>query len=101
MLLGAFVMYLLYGRKRDPLQTHADRMRMISGVANFYAWMLIVTSIFLSLNIAQKLLDLEKWGPFAGTPPIIFAPMTASGSLTKLLSSTSTGRPRSRPPDIL
>ena len=85
-LLGAFVMYLLYRRKRDPLQTHADRMRMISGVANFYAWMLIVTSIFLSLNIAQKLLDLEKWGPFAGTVFFLI--------LTLLLLRTVTAPPR-------
>ena len=66
-LLGACVMYLLYGRKRDPLQTHADRMRMISGVVNFYAWMCILSPIFVSLSIAQKLLELETWGPFAGT----------------------------------
>ena len=66
-LLGGGVMYLLYGRKIDPLQTHEDRMRMIRGVANFYAWMLILSPISVSLSIAQKLLDLEKWGPFAGT----------------------------------
>ena len=66
-LLGAVVMCLLYGRKIDPLQTHADRMRMIRGVANYYAWILILTSISLSLNIAQQLLHLETWGPFAGT----------------------------------
>jgi len=66
-LLGALVMYLLYGKKKDPLQTHADRMRMISGVANYYAWILILTSILLSLQVARKLVDLETWGPFAGT----------------------------------
>jgi hypothetical protein len=66
-LLGAVVMYLLYGRKRDPLQTHADRMRMIRGVANFYAWMCILIPISVSLSMAQKLLKLETWGPFAGT----------------------------------
>jgi len=66
-LLGASVMYLLYGRKKDPLQTHADRMRMIRGVANFYAWVCILMSVLLSFSIAQKLLDLETWGPFAGT----------------------------------
>jgi hypothetical protein len=66
-LLGALVMYLLYGKKRDPLHTHADRMRMIGGVANYYAWILILTSIFLSLNIACNLVDLETWGPFALT----------------------------------
>ena len=65
-LLGAFAMYFLYGRKIDPLQTHADRMRMISGVVNFYAWILIVLPIWWSLALAQKLLELETWGPFAG-----------------------------------
>jgi hypothetical protein len=66
--LGAFVMYwVLYGRKTDPLQTHADRMRMISFVVNCYAWMCILIPIFVSLSIARKLLDLETWGPFAGT----------------------------------
>lgn len=66
--LGAFVMYwVLYGRKTDPLQTHADRKRMISFVVNCYAWMCILIPIFVSLSIARKLLDLETWGPFAGT----------------------------------
>jgi len=67
LLLGALVMYLLYGKKKDPLQTHADRMRMIGGVANYYAWILILTSILLSLQASRKLLDLETWGPFALT----------------------------------
>jgi hypothetical protein len=65
--LGAVVMFLLYGRKIDPLQTHANRMRMIRGVANFYAWMCILIPISVSLSMAQKLLRLETWGPFAGT----------------------------------
>lgn len=65
-LLGAVVMFLLYGKKISPLQTHPDRMRMIRGVANFYAWMLILTPISLSVNIARKLVHLETWGPFAG-----------------------------------
>jgi len=85
-LLGGFVMYLLYGRKRDPLQTHADRMRMIRGVANFYAWMLILSPISVSLSIAQKLLDLEKWGPFAGTVFFLI--------VTLLNLRTMTPRPR-------
>ena len=66
-LLGSVVMYLLYGRKIDPLQTHADRMRMIRGVANFYAWICILMPLLASFSIAQKLLRLETWGPLAGT----------------------------------
>ena len=66
-LLGAVVMYLLYGRKKDPLQTHADRMRMITSAVNCYAWICILMSVLLSFSIAQTLLKLETWGPFAGT----------------------------------
>ncbi len=81
-LLGAFVMYLLYGRKIDPLQTHADRMRMIRGVANFYAWMCILIPIFVSLTVARKLLDLETWGPFAGTVFFLILTLLNLRSLT-------------------
>jgi hypothetical protein len=66
-ILGAVVMYLLYGKKIDPLQTHADRMRMIRFVVNFYAWICILSTIFVSLTVARQLLHLETWGPFAGT----------------------------------
>lgn len=66
-LLGAVVMYMLYGRKRDPLQTHADHMRMIRLVVNAYAWVCILFPIFGSLTVARQLLDLETWGPFAVT----------------------------------
>ena len=46
---------VLYGRKKDPLQTHADRMRMIRAVVNAYAWMCILVPIFVSLTVARKL----------------------------------------------
>jgi MFS family permease len=66
--LGGFAMYwFVYGRKPDPLQTHADRMGMFRVVVNTYAWVCILMPIFLSLHFARKLLDLETWGPFAGT----------------------------------
>jgi hypothetical protein len=66
--LGAFATYwLLYVRKPDPLQTHADRMVMFRMLVNTYAWMCILIPMFLSLLFARKLLDLESWGPFAGS----------------------------------
>ncbi len=70
-LLGAVVMYLLYGRKKiSPLHSHADRIRIVRGVANYYAWIIILSSISISINMAGKLklvVDLETWGPFLGT----------------------------------
>lgn len=86
MLVGALFLYVLYGKKRDPLQTHEDRLRMIRAVANFYAWMCILTSIFVSLSVARRLLDLETWGPFAGTAFFLI--------LTLLLLRTVTGPTR-------
>ena len=66
-ILGVLVMYELYGRKRNPLLTHADRMRMISWGVNTNAWICILVPIIMSLSIAPKLLHLGKWGPFVGT----------------------------------
>jgi hypothetical protein len=66
-LLGAIVVKLHYRKKKDPLQTNADRIRMVRGVANFYAWVCILMSVLLSFSMLQKLLKLETWGPFAGT----------------------------------
>ena len=66
--LFAFAVYwVLYLRKKDPLETHATRMRMIGGVVNCCAWMCILIPIFGSLSFAKKVLDVATWGPFAGT----------------------------------
>jgi len=59
---------------------------MIRGVANFYAWMCILSPIFGSLSVARRLLDLEKWGPFAGTVVFLI--------ITLLLLRTVTAPPR-------
>lgn len=66
-MLGAFV-YGFSRRKKDPLQTHADRMRTMRAMATAYAWVCIIVPIFGSLIVARKLVDLEgTWGPFTGT----------------------------------
>jgi MFS family permease len=66
-LLGGFVVFLvLYGRKKDPLQTHAERRLVMSAALNAYAWVCILVPVFVSLSFAQKVLNLETWGPFVG-----------------------------------
>jgi MFS family permease len=37
----------------------------ISVVVNCYAWVCILIPIFIALSLAQKMLDLPTWGPFA------------------------------------
>jgi len=67
LLLGAFL-YAFWRRKKDPLQTHADRMRMIRVLATAYTWVCIIGPISASLTVARKLVDLgQAWSPFLGT----------------------------------
>lgn len=80
---GAFGTYwMLYVRKSDPLQTHADRMGMFRVVVNTYAWMCILIPMFLSVEFARKLLDLATWGPFAGTAGFLILSMLSLRSVT-------------------
>lgn len=60
---GVFTM--LYGRRQSALETHAERVRAIGlGVkACFYSCIACV--VFLSLNFALVLLDLQRWEPSA------------------------------------
>jgi len=66
-LFGLSVYRVLYGRKIDPLQTQADRMRTISVTVNLYAWVCILIPVLLSLAVVPTVLERETWGPLAGT----------------------------------
>jgi hypothetical protein len=78
---GIAMYWLLYVRKTDPLQTHADRMRMFRMLVNTYAWMCILVPTLLSAEFARKLLDLETWGPLAGTVGFLFASLLSLRSV--------------------
>jgi len=67
MLFGFFVYRQVYGRKTDPLQTHADRMHATSVIVNTVAWISVLIPVTASLSMARQLLDLDRWGPFVGT----------------------------------
>ncbi|MEO6078871.1 MAG: hypothetical protein ABIQ86_03725 [Steroidobacteraceae bacterium] len=67
MLLGSMVYWQIYGRKTDPLQTHANRLHTIRVTVNNIAWMFILAPIVLSLTSARRLLDLDSWSPFLGS----------------------------------
>jgi len=91
-LLGAVLYWLLYVRKIDPLQTHADRMRMIGVVVNCYAWMCILIPIFVSLALASKVLDLETWNPVAASASfLILALLTLPGLIALPRQSEADG----------
>jgi hypothetical protein len=63
--LSAFAAYRrLYGRKRNPLETHAARVHTISWGVKASVYNCIAAVIALSLNFTLVLLDLQRWEPF-------------------------------------
>jgi hypothetical protein len=90
-LLGFVVWQQIHGRKTNPLQSHADRMHSISVIVNTLAWAAILVPVTASLTMARQLLDVDAWGPFAGT-----AGFLAIGLLSLRMVSV-----RRRPPESL
>ena len=64
--INAFVVYtMLYGRKKNPLETHAGRLHAIGLTVKSSVYSCIVIVVYLSLNFSLRLLDLKRWEPFA------------------------------------
>ena len=64
--LNAFLAYwLLYRRKRWPLETNAYRMHAVGMQVKIVFYTSIAIIVFLSLNVTLELLDMERWMPFA------------------------------------
>jgi hypothetical protein len=85
----ALVTYVMvYGRNRNPLDTHAGRLHSIGVAVKSGVYTCIVTVVYLSFNFALRLLDLQRWELFALS---IFFVVCA------LLSSLGVLRPLHRP----
>ena len=65
--MGTVMYRQIYGKKSDPLQTHAERMHTVRVVVNTIVWCCIVVPMFGVVSIARQALDLETWGPFVGS----------------------------------
>jgi hypothetical protein len=64
--LNAFLAYwLLYRRKRWPLETSAYRVHAVRVQVKIAFYTSIAVVVFLSLNVTLKLLDMQRWVPFA------------------------------------
>jgi len=62
----ALVVYLvLYGKKANPFETHAGRLRTIGRGVKACVYSCIAAVVFLALNFTLALLDLQRWEPFA------------------------------------
>jgi len=63
---NAFQAYwLLYRRKRWPLETSAYRMHAVGLQVKIVLYTTIAFVVFVSLNVTLQLLDMQRWVPFA------------------------------------
>jgi hypothetical protein len=60
-----FVYMMLYGRRKNPLEAHADRLHTIGLATKSSVYSCIAIVVYVSLNFALRLLDLQRWEPFA------------------------------------
>ena len=62
---GAVVYAMLYGKKPNPFETHAGRLRTMGLVVKSSVYSCIACVAFVSLNFTLVLLELQRWEPFA------------------------------------
>jgi len=63
-LAGCVAYKYLYGKK-NPLQTHENRVHTIGVTVRVGVYTCIVSVVFVSLVFALRLLELQRWEPFA------------------------------------
>jgi hypothetical protein len=77
--LNAFVVYtMLYGRSKNPFETHAGRLHTIGLTVKSSVYSCIVIVVYLSLNFSLRLLDLQTWEPFSLSVFFIICALVAS-----------------------
>ncbi|MET0534077.1 MAG: hypothetical protein ABW171_07620 [Steroidobacter sp.] len=64
--LNAFCIYQqLYGKKLNPLESHAGRVHMIGVTVRALVYSCILCVAFLTLNFTLVRMDMQRWEPFA------------------------------------
>ena len=81
---AAVVYAMLYGKKSNPFETHAGRVRTIGLVVKSCVYSCIACVVYLSLNFMLGLLDWQRWEPFALS---VFFVITALLSLMGMTAS--------------
>jgi hypothetical protein len=91
---ACIVYWMLYGKTRHPLVTHENRLHAISVTVKSSVYSCIVIVVYLSLNFSLRLLDLQRWEPFALSVFYIICALLASmGVLSRPRQSEHAVRP--------
>jgi hypothetical protein len=81
----ACVIYaVLYGKRPNPFETHAGRVRTIGLVVKSCVYSCIACLVFLSLNLTLGLLDLQRWQPFALSAFFVISALLSLMGMTAL-----------------
>ncbi|HEV7633344.1 MAG TPA: hypothetical protein VGO41_10180, partial [Steroidobacteraceae bacterium] len=77
--LNAYIVYgMLYGKKKNPLETHAGRLHTIGLAVKSCVYTCIIVVAYLSLNFSLRLLEMDRWQPFALSVFLIICALLAS-----------------------
>ena len=91
---NAFTAYwLLYRRKRWPLETSAYRMHAVEVQVKIAFYTSIAVVVFLSLNVSLHLLDMQRWVPFAMSVYFVLVMLFSSMMLFALRRQAEADRP--------
>jgi hypothetical protein len=83
--LQAFVVYrALYGKKANPLETHARRVHTIGLTVKVNVYSCIVCVAFFAFIFTVDLLDLKRWVPLAQSACLLITTLLCLMSLTAL-----------------
>ncbi len=83
--LNAFVVYMvLYGRRRNPLETQAGRLHTIGLTVKSSVYSCIVVVVYVSFNFSLRMLELERWEPFALSIFFVISVLLASMGFARL-----------------
>jgi hypothetical protein len=83
--LQAFVVYrALYGKKTNPLETHARRVHSIGLTVKVNVYSFIVCVAFFAFIFTVDLLDLKRWVPLAQSVCLLITTLLCLMSLTAL-----------------
>lgn len=80
---NAFVVYaMLYGKKPNPFESHAGRVRTIGLAVKSSVYSCIACVVFVSLNLTLGLLDWQRWEPFALSAFFVIAALLSLMGMT-------------------
>jgi hypothetical protein len=86
----ALVIYImLYGKNRNQLDTYAGRLHAIGTTVKSGVYTCIAIVVYVSLNFALRMLELQRWEPFALSSFYVICALLASLGVMRYRADTA------------